>query len=181
VSAVRIWPVAALVFVGVAASDAPTPRAETVVDERGSDRKADERIAILETSVATLRATVDAQARQMHCFEVQRATRAAWSEHEASVLALTATRCNEVAGVCADTGLPPNTFGRYQVLISPVVGESDASSDTLRATVARLPELPQARVPSDAYTRIRGTRAAAENATKAYLAECGALDSLTVR
>jgi hypothetical protein len=34
------------------------------------------------------------------------------------------------------------------------------------------PELPQPPVRGDAYTRIRGTRADAESATKAYLAEC---------
>jgi hypothetical protein len=175
---VLIWRVAAFVLIGCrgAANEDPKPPTDTPVNERVSERKADERLAGLEMSVTRLEATVDAQARQMHCFEVQRATRAAWSGHEGSLLAFTTTSCNEVAGVCPDTGLPPNTFARYQVLISQVVGEADAPYGTLRARMGELPKLPQAPVRSDAYARIRGTRAAAEAATKAYLAECDPAD-----
>jgi predicted nucleic acid-binding Zn ribbon protein len=136
------------------------------------DSRADERIASLEKSVTALEARVDAQARQMRCFEMQRETRAAWSEHDGALLAMTESACNEVAGLCPDTGLPPNTFGRYRVQMSPVAGEVDAPLDTLRARMDALPKLPQARVPGDVYTRIRSTRAAAESATQAYLAEC---------
>ena len=88
------------------------------------------------------------------------------------VLGFVASPCNEVAGACSDTGLPPNTFQRYRFAISRVVGEADAPFDTLRATMGDLPKLPQPPVRGDAYARIRGTREAAETATKAYLAEC---------
>jgi hypothetical protein len=160
-----IWRVAAFVLIGCrgAASEDPKPQADTQVNER---------LASLERSVTSLQATVGAQARQMHCFEVQRGMRAAWYEHDRTVLAFVESPCNEVAGVCPETGLPPNTFGRYRVSIAQVVGEADAPFDTLRSRMDDLPELPQARVRSDTNTRIRSTRAAAESATNAYLAEC---------
>jgi hypothetical protein len=167
---VLILRVAVFVLVGCrgAASEDPKPQADTRVNEQ--------RLASMEGSLTSLQATVDAQARQMHCFEAQRVMRAAWYEHDRTVLAFVATPCNEAAGVCSDTGLPPNTFQRYQFSISQVVGEADAAFDTLRARMDDLPKLPQPPVRSDAYTRIRGTRAAAEGATKAYLAECDPAD-----
>jgi hypothetical protein len=171
----RIWHLAVFVLIGChgAASENPTPRADTRANERASETKADERMASLEKGMASLQAKVDAQARQKHCFEVQRVTRAAWYEHDRTVLEFVATPCDEVAGACSDTGLPPRTFERYRLSISRMVGEADAPLDTLRARMGDLPKLPEATVRSDAVTRIRSTRDAAESATKAYLAECG--------
>jgi hypothetical protein len=137
-----------------------------------ADPHVNERLARLERSEMSLRATVAAQARQLHCMQVQRATRAAWYEHDRIVAAFVVTTCNEVAGVCSDTGLPPNTFGRYHLAIAKVVGEADASVGTLRARMDELPKLPESPVRSDTNTLIRTTREAAESATRAYLDAC---------
>jgi hypothetical protein len=174
----RIGCVAVFVLAGCrgVAGENPKPRADTQGNAPAAGAKADDRLARLERSVASLQATVDAQARQLHCVEVQRATRAAWYEHDQAVLTFIASSCNLVAGVCSDTGLPPNTFGRYRLLASQVVGETDAPFDTLREGMDQLPELPHSPVRSDAIARIRSTREAAESATKAYLAECDPAD-----
>jgi hypothetical protein len=172
------WRVAVFVLIGcggVADRD-PKPRADAQVNERVSAAKDDERLARLESGMTRLRATVDAQARELHCFEVQRVMRAAWYEHDRTVLSFVATPCDEAAGVCHDTGLPPRTFERYHLLVSQVVGEADAPFEALRARMDEPPMLPQPPVRGDAYARICSTRAAAESATKAYLAECDPAD-----
>jgi len=160
-----LWRVAAFVLIGCrgGAHEDSTPAADTHVNER---------LVRLETSVISLQVTVDAQARQLHCAEVQRAMRAAWYEHERTVRAFAATSCDEVGGVCADTGLPPRTFERYGFSISRVVGEADDPIDTLRGRMDDVPKLPQPPVRGDWYASMGGTRAAAESATKYYLAEC---------
>ena len=136
------------------------------------DPEARERIAALERSVASLQANADAQARQLRCFDSQRAMRAAWYAHDRTVLALVSTSCNIVGGVCSDTGLPPGTFQNYSWLISEVVGLADAPFDIARAKLQALPRLPQSPVPSDSLARIRETRASAESATEASFTAC---------
>jgi hypothetical protein len=162
---------ALLVTMGAAADThrdpLPLPRPGSATESADAQR-----LATLERSVRSLQATIDDQSRQLRCFEVQRAMKAAWVEHDHALQRVVTDPCNEVKGVCPDTGLPPNTFRRYRERIAEVVGLADAPFDTVRAKWDERAKLPQALVENEANTRIWETRAAAEKASEAYFAAC---------